>query len=105
MISHLSDITIKLPGSAKEVIPDFNKIEGNRWLLRWEIDQTFHDIYEHAVLIAEKGNAQPNISGKSSKRICKQNEPADNNRKDKVESYYLKNIAIPFLDNVWVEID
>ena len=55
--------------------------------------------------MAEKGNAQPNISGKSSKRICKQNEPADNNRKDKVESYYLKNIAIPFLDNVWVEID
>ena len=55
--------------------------------------------------MAEKGNAQPNISQKSSTRICKQSEPADNNRKDKVESYYLKNIAIPFLDNVWVEID
>ena len=34
-----------------------------------------------------------------------QNVPSDRNRQDEVESYYLRNIVIPLLDNVSVEFD
>ena len=39
-----------------------------------------------------------------SKQIHRQTVPSDSNRKDEIESYYLRNIAIPFLDNVCVEL-
>ena len=36
-----------------------------------------------------------------SKQIVAQRAPRDKNRKNEVESYYLRNIAFPFLDNKW----
>ena len=46
------------------ILQAFNKIESIKEmykLLRYVIDQQFHIIYEHAVLMSEKLNVKPNI--------------------------------------------
>ena len=40
-----------------------------------------------------------------SKQIQRQSVAPDSNRKDEVERNYLRNIAIPFLDNACIELD
>ena len=54
--------------------------------------------------MAEKVNVQRNIPRIYSKRIRRQSVLVDSNRKDKVESYYFRNVAIPFLNNVCVDV-
>lgn len=55
--------------------------------------------------MAEKANVKPNTPRICSKQIYRQSVPPDSNRKDEVESYCLRNIVIPFLENVYVEVD
>ena len=57
ILSHLSHIKIKLQGSTIEILQALNEIESSKEmykLLRCEIDQQFHIIYEHAGLMSEK---------------------------------------------------
>ena len=64
-LSHLSHLTIKSQVSTIDVLQSFNEIESVKEiykLLRCEIEQKFHIIYEHVVPIGEKANVQSNIS-------------------------------------------
>ena len=79
-------------------LQSFNEIYREIYkLLRCEIHQKFHIIYELAVVLAEKADFKPNIPRVCSEQIHRQSVSPDSNGKDGFESYYLRNIAVPFL--------
>ena len=86
-------------------LQSFNEIYREIYkLLRCEIHQKFHIIYELAVVLAEKADFKPNIPRVCSEQTHRQSASPDSNGKDGFESYYLRNIAVPFLGNICVEL-
>ena len=55
--------------------------------------------------MAEEVNVQSSIPQISSKQIHRQNVPTDSNRKFKVQSYFLRSIAISYFGNASVKLD
>ena len=63
--------------------------------LRSAIDVHFHKIYEHAVRMATSVNVIPSMPRVTGKQCHRVNAPSDS-----VESHYIRNTVIPFLDYV-----
>ena len=107
MLSHLSGITVKLQGSTVDILQAFSEIESikdNYKSLRTNINEQFHRIYEHVVFVAAKVNVEPERPRIAGRQAHRNNAPTTENE-NHIESYFLRNLAIPFLDSINLELD
>ena len=98
LLSHLEGITVKLQSSSLDFIEAHDMIKEVKGVyaeLRSTIDLHFHKFYEHAVRMAASVNVIPTMPRVTGKQCHRVNAPSDS-----VESHYLWNTVIPFLDYV-----
>lgn len=103
LLSHLSAVTVKLQGTNIDILEAYAMIQDVKDIytsLRDNMDETFRTIYSHAVRVADKVGVEPSKPRNSARQCHRVNTPADN-----VEQHYLRNVAIPFLDFVIIELD
>ena len=91
MLSHLSGITVKLQGSAIDILQAFSEIESikdNYKSPSTDINEQFHRIYEHAVFVAAKVNVEPERPRIVGRQAHRNNAPTTENE-NQIESYFL----------------
>ena len=107
MLSHLSGITVKLQGSTIDILQALSKIDSIKdsyKSLRTNINEQFHIIHEHAVFVAAKVNVEPERLRIAGRQTHRNNTPTTANE-NQTGSYFLRNLAIPFLDSINMELD
>ncbi|XP_072174513.1 52 kDa repressor of the inhibitor of the protein kinase-like [Diadema setosum] len=106
MLSHLSGITVKLQGKSRDILQAFSDVEEIKHVyseLRANVDQEFQQIYDHAKRMASAVEVEPSRPRITGRQTHRSNIPIDA-AKDDVESYYLRNLVIPFLDNIVMQL-
>jgi len=104
MLSHLSGITEKLQGRCTDILQAFTDVEEVKVVygeLRENIHTEFSKIYQHAITLASAVNvdpSRPRITGRQQHRSNVQ--PIS----DDIENYFLRNLAIPFLDTIIMQL-
>ena len=103
VLSHLTGITVKLQSTSLDIIQAFSMVDEVKSVykeLRETIIDDFNQIYEQAVRMAAQVNVEPTQPRAAGRQKHRENVPAEG-----VKEYYLRNMAIPFLDHVILEFE
>lgn len=103
VLSHLAGITVKLQSTSIDIIESFSMVDVVKTVykeLRETIEDDFNQIYEQTVRMAAQVNVQPYQPRATGRQTHRENVPAET-----VTDYYLRNMAIPFLDHVISEFN
>ena len=106
MLSYLSGITLKLQGRSTDILQAFSDVEEVKNIysdLRSKVNREFHQIYQQAKRMASVVGEEPSRPRLTGRQAHRSNIPTDA-AMDDVESYYLRNLAIPFLDNIIMQL-
>jgi hypothetical protein len=107
-LSFLQGITIKLQGASLDILEAFSDVEDVKNVfksLRKDPEAEFKKIYEHAIRMADSVNVEPSKPRTAGRQQHRCNAPTDETTTDQIESYYLRNLYIPFLDGVQVQLE
>jgi hypothetical protein len=102
-LSHLAGITVKLQSTSIDIVQAFGMVDEVKTVyneLRETIDEDFGKIYEQAVRMAAQIDVQPAKPRAAGRQQHRANAPAES-----VQGYFLRNMAIPFLDHVIIEFE
>ena len=102
-LSHLEGITLKLQSTSLDIIHAFHLVEEVKCVyksLRKTIDSDFTKIYDQAVRIANKVEVQPTRPRSAGRMQNRANAPSES-----VQEYFLRNMAIPFIDHIIMELE
>uniref|UniRef100_A0A671VMP9 DUF4371 domain-containing protein n=1 Tax=Sparus aurata TaxID=8175 RepID=A0A671VMP9_SPAAU len=92
-----------LAGTSIDIIEAFSMVDEVQTVykeLRETIEDDFNQIYEQTVTLAAQVNVQPTQPRATGRQTHRENVPAET-----VTDYYLRNMAIPFLDHVISEFN
>ena len=102
-LSRLEGITVQLQKKMQDIFNALNVIQEVKLVyqeMRKNIEKYFHGICMHSERMSEAVGQTPQMPRIVGRQVHKSNVKAST-----PEEYYLKNLAIPFLDNVNMEID
>lgn len=102
-LSHLAGITVKLQSTSLDIIHAFSMVDEVKTIykeIRKTVDADFEKIYDQAVRMASQIGTEPTKPRAAGRQEHRANAPAQD-----VKNYYLRNMAIPFLDHIIAEFE
>ena len=102
-MSHLSGVTIKLQSSTMDILSaheEIQEVKDTYLTIAEKMDEKVHKIYTYVERIAGKVNVQPSMPRVVGRQIHRSNVPSTN-----PEDYYRKNMGIPFVSLIRIELD
>ena len=103
VLSRLEGVTVQLQKKMQDMFDALNVIEEVKLLykeMRENVEDYFHSVFKHSERMTEAVGQTAKMPRIIGRQVLKSNVAAST-----PEEYYLKNLAIPFLDNVNMEID
>ena len=92
-----------MQATTNDVIEAFGMVEDVRTTytkLREQIDTSFGHVFEHAVRMAQAVHVEPSMLRITSLQKNRSNTPAET-----AQEYYRRNLAIPFVDHIIVQLE
>lgn len=103
LLSRLEGVTVLLQREANDIISAVDMIEELKMefrAVRGSIEQYFNGVFQHAVRLGESVGTEPSMP-----RIVKRQIHRSNTEATSPEQYYLRNMAIPFVDHLCNELE
>ena len=103
ILSSLRSLTVKLQKKSNDVLAAYelvSNVQLDLALLKSNCEEEFHLWFNEMTTLADKLNISVSIPRIASRQVHRSNAPADS-----PESYYRRNIMIPFLDHITMELE
>ena len=102
-LSHLSGVTVQLQSTTLDIIEAYGMIDEIKAVYKAErqnVDNSFQVIYNQSLAMAEKVGITPLMP-----RVASRQQHCSNIAAESVSDYFKKNMVIPFLDHIVVDLD